>query len=71
MTLVGFPSVWADDSAPTPALQLFEERIMPIFKSPNPSSCVQCHLSSVDIKDYILPSHTDTFIALCSENIGG
>lgn len=46
------------------ALRLFEERIMPIFKSPKPSSCVQCHLSSVDIKDYILPSHVETFIAL-------
>ena len=54
----------ADDSSSIEALQLFEDRIMPIFKSPNPSSCVQCHLSSVDIKDYILPSHVDTFVAL-------
>lgn len=51
------------------ALQLFEERIMPIFRSPKPSSCVQCHLSSVDIKDYILPSHQDTFLALRAEGL--
>ncbi|MEM9585971.1 MAG: hypothetical protein AAGA03_01715 [Planctomycetota bacterium] len=49
------------DSSP---LQIFEQRIMPIFRSPKPSSCVQCHLSSVDIKDYILPSHEETFVAL-------
>lgn len=59
----------AEDSKAVPALQLFEDRIMPIFKSPNPSSCVQCHLSSVDIKDYILPSHTDTFAALRSQGL--
>lgn len=46
------------------ALQVFEDRIMPIFKSPKPSSCVQCHLSSVDIKEYILPSATATFVSL-------
>lgn len=57
-------SVKAEEPDSSQALQLFEERIMPIFKSPNPSSCVQCHLSSVDIKDYILPSAIDTFIAL-------
>lgn len=51
------------------ALQLFEERIMPIFRSPKPSSCVQCHLSSVDIKDYILPSHKDTFLALRADGL--
>ena len=37
---------------------------MPIFKSPNPSSCVQCHLSAVDLKDYILPSSDQTFASL-------
>lgn len=37
---------------------------MPIFQSENPSSCVQCHLSGVDLKDYILPSSRDTFLSL-------
>ncbi|MEL6111124.1 MAG: hypothetical protein AAFU85_34385, partial [Planctomycetota bacterium] len=45
------------------------KRIMPIFRSPKPSSCVQCHLSSVDIRDYILPSHTETFHALREEGL--
>lgn len=51
------------------ALQLFEERIMPIFRSDKPSSCVQCHLASVDIKDYIRPSHTETFLALKNQGL--
>lgn len=44
--------------------EIFESRIMPIFRSSKPSSCIQCHLASVDLKDYILPSHQETFVAL-------
>ena len=29
--------------------EVFEQRIMPIFKSPNPSSCTECHLAGVDL----------------------
>ncbi|GAB5407130.1 MAG: hypothetical protein Aurels2KO_53610 [Aureliella sp.] len=50
----------AEDSA----ADLFEQRIVPIFKSQEPSSCVQCHLSSVDLKDYIRPSASDTLRSL-------
>ena len=49
--------------ADTPA-EVFEKRISPIFKSPNPSSCVQCHLAGVDLKDYILPDAEQTFRSL-------
>jgi len=48
---------------------VFESRIVPIFKSPNPSSCARCHLASVDLKDYILPSATDTFLALRDQGL--
>lgn len=54
----------SDSAAQSPALDIFEQRIMPIFRSPNPSSCVQCHLSAVDLKDYILPSSDETFASL-------
>ena len=54
----------ADDPA-----KVFEERIVPIFKSPNPSSCAQCHLAAVDLKDYILPSAKDTFLALRDQGL--
>ncbi len=42
---------------------------MPIFKSPNPSSCVQCHLAGVDLKDYILPSADKTFQSLRDQGL--
>src|SRR4051812_7306552 len=51
------------DEKPTPK-EVFEKRLVPIFKSPNPSSCVQCHLGSVHLKDYIRPSHEETFASL-------
>ncbi|MGI9472548.1 MAG: hypothetical protein ACR2NZ_13485 [Rubripirellula sp.] len=52
-----------------PALAVFEQRIMPIFRSPKPSSCIQCHLASVDLRDYILPSHEETFLSLLDQGL--
>src|SRR5689334_6297269 len=49
--------------------ELFDRRIMPIFKSPEPSSCTQCHLAGVDLKNYILPSHEKTFISLRDQGL--
>lgn len=59
-------SALADDNDPK---AVFEKRLMPIFKSPNPSSCVQCHLAGVDIKDYILPDHEKTFRSLRDQGL--
>jgi hypothetical protein len=59
----------ADDTASSEALALFEQRIMPIFRSPQPSSCVQCHLASVDLKNYILPSPEKTFVSLRDQGL--
>ena len=42
---------------------------MPIFKSPQPSSCVQCHLAAVDLKNYILPSLEKTFASLRAQGL--
>jgi hypothetical protein len=53
---------------PTPA-EVFEKRIIPIFKSPSPSSCVQCHLAGVDLKDYILPDAEKTFRSLRDQGL--
>jgi hypothetical protein len=58
------PIARADDAA-----KVFEERIVPIFKSPNPSSCTRCHLAAVDLKDYILPSAKGTFLALREQGL--
>lgn len=48
---------------------VFEQRIMPIFRSPKPSSCVQCHLAEVDLKDYIRPSSEQTFVSLRDQGL--
>lgn len=63
------PMPAADPADPSSAAAVFEKRILPIFKSPNPSSCVQCHLAAVELKDYILPSSTDTFLALRDQGL--
>lgn len=63
---IAIPTTTHAENSP---LEIFEQRIMPIFRSPNPSSCVQCHLASVDLKNYILPSHGATFLSLKSQGL--
>ena len=46
------------------SLTVFEGRILPIFQSAKPSSCSECHLSGVDLKDYIRPTQQETFASL-------
>ena len=55
----------ADDAAN----KVFEQRLLPIFKSDQPSSCVQCHLAGVDLKNYIKPSSDDTFRSLRDQGL--
>jgi hypothetical protein len=54
----------ADEPRSRTAQEVFEERLLPIFRAPQPASCVQCHLAGVDLKNYILPSHEKTFASL-------
>ena len=63
---IAIPTVTRAENSP---MEIFEQRIMPIFRSPNPSSCVQCHLASVDLKNYILPSHEATFLSLKNQGL--
>jgi hypothetical protein len=58
-----------DATAGLSPAEVFEQRIMPIFKSPQPASCVQCHLAGVDLKNYILPSHEQTFASLRDQGL--
>lgn len=46
------------------ALAIFQKRIVPILQAQRPSSCSECHLSGVDLKDYIRPTQPETFAAL-------
>lgn len=58
----------ARGAEPTPR-QIFEQRLLPIFKSPDPSSCVQCHLGGVELKNYIRPTHEQTFASLRDQGL--
>ena len=53
-----------DEQNAESALAVFERRILPIFQSSKPSSCSECHLSGVDLKDYIRSGQRETFAAL-------
>lgn len=46
------------------SLAIFRARIAPILNSPSRSSCTECHLSGVDLKDYIGESQEETFASL-------
>ena len=45
-------------------LELFKTRITPILNSPRASSCTECHLSGVDLKNYIGKNQQETFASL-------
>ncbi|MGD9857286.1 MAG: hypothetical protein AB7U20_20280 [Planctomycetaceae bacterium] len=62
------PVAAQNDTAPTPQ-DVFNRRILPIFRSPEPSSCVQCHLAAVDLKDYILSTPEATFVSLRDQGL--
>jgi hypothetical protein len=51
------------------ALALFNRRILPILKADRPSSCTECHISSVDLKNYIHPDQNHTFASLVAAGL--
>ncbi len=51
------------------ALEIFRDRILPIYKSPKPSSCAECHLGNVDLKDYVSADPAETFASLRKEGL--
>ena len=67
------PAEAKDQSSPNfdsdTALAIFERRILPIFQSVKPSSCAECHLSGVDLKEYIRPTQQQTFASLVSAGL--
>jgi hypothetical protein len=56
-------------TADASSLEIFEKRILPIFQAKNPSSCAECHLSGVDLKDYIGPNQEATFASLVANGL--
>lgn len=52
------------DKRPADPSAIFKRRILPILNSPKASSCTECHLSGVDLKQYIHTDQATTFAAL-------
>lgn len=67
LAAIGIADVVADEQHASQ--EIFERRILPIFRSPNPSSCTECHLAGVNLKNYILPSHEKTFLSLRDQGL--
>jgi hypothetical protein len=63
--------VWgqADGGKEETGAGVFARRILPIFQSPEPSSCTACHLGGVDLKNYILPTSEKTFLSLRDQGL--
>ncbi len=49
--------------------EIFTKKILPIIKSPNPSSCAQCHLAGIDLKSFMLPTAQETFRSLRDQGL--
>jgi len=62
LVLVAINVVAKDDDRA--ALDIFQRRIVPIMQATNPSSCTECHLSGVDLKQYIRPTQEETYASL-------
>jgi mono/diheme cytochrome c family protein len=70
----GDPDTNSDDGSESDtevkaSLAAFQKRILPIFQSAKPSSCSECHLSGVDLKQYIRPTEQETFGSLLSAGL--
>ncbi|MCH8830218.1 MAG: hypothetical protein IID45_11640 [Planctomycetes bacterium] len=52
------------ENAEKDPLKIFKRRILPILQSNRSSSCTECHLSGVAIKDFILADQSKTFASL-------
>jgi len=44
--------------------KLYDERIDPLFRDEQPSSCNQCHLTGLDLRQYVRSSPCETFSCL-------
>jgi hypothetical protein len=63
-TLKSSASTKPEAKTASSALTVFNQRILPIMQAKNPSSCAECHLSGVDLKQYIHESQEKTFASM-------
>ncbi len=53
----------------SPAIRIFERRILPIVRSERRSSCVECHFAGVDLAMYVTDDPLETFAALRAQGL--
>ncbi|WP_166822482.1 hypothetical protein [Thalassoroseus pseudoceratinae] len=51
------------------SVTIFESRILPIFQATKPSSCTECHLHGVELKDYIRSTQQETYSSLVAADM--
>jgi hypothetical protein len=55
--------------SPNEGLRLYDERIDPLFREDKPSSCNQCHLSGIDLKQYVRSTPCETYACLVAQDL--
>jgi hypothetical protein len=50
-------------------LRLYDERIDPLFRDDRPSTCNQCHLSGINLKQYVQASPCETYACLVQQQL--
>src|SRR5947207_2569477 len=66
LAAAGLTAVSADDGGMP---EVFRRRILPLFQAREPSSCRECHLTGVDLKDYLADDPRRAFLSLRDQGL--
>lgn len=50
-------------------LRIYDERIDPLFRDDQPSTCNQCHLSGIDLQQYVQSTPCETYACLVQQQL--
>lgn len=62
-------SVDAGQCHPEEGLRIYDERIDPLFRDDQPSTCNQCHLSGIDLQQYVQSTPCETYACLVQQRL--
>ncbi len=55
--------------SPDEGLRLYDERIDPLFRDDRPSTCNQCHLSGINLRQYVQGSPCETYACMVEQHL--
>lgn len=55
--------------SPEQGLRLYDERIDPLFRDDRPSTCNQCHLSGINLRQYVQGTPCETYACLVEQRL--